>query len=183
KRIRPKVLGPFDYTRENYTGLLWWMEGTTDYFSDLTLRRAGLYSPARYLEEEAKFAKELLETPGRHALSLEELSRIAWVDHYQRYEETPNQSVSYYTKGHVVSLCLDWEIRHRTETRASLETVVRRLWTDYGKPGRGLDEDELQTVAERATDLDLNEFFARYVRGTVEVDIDRFARYAGLTFG
>ncbi|EQD29990.1 M61 family peptidase, partial [mine drainage metagenome] len=117
------------------------------------------------------------------ALSLEELSRIAWVDHYQRYEETPNQSVSYYTKGHVVSLCLDWEIRHRTETRASLETVVRRLWTDYGKPGRGLDEDELQTVAERATDLDLNEFFARYVRGTVEVDIDRFARYAGLTFG
>ncbi len=183
KRIRPKVLGPFDYARETYTGLLWWMEGTTDYFSDLVLRRAGLYTPSRYLEEEAKVAKELLETPGRRSLSLEDLSRIAWVDYYQRFEETPNQSVSYYTKGHVVSLCLDWEIRHRTETRASLETVLRRLWTDYGKVGRGLEEDELQRVAERATELDLDEFFSRYVRGTEEIDLDRFARFAGLTFG
>ena len=111
KRIRPKVLDSFDYTRENYTRLLWWMEGTTDYFSDLVLRRANLYTPARYLEEEAKWAKLLLETPGRRSLSLEELSQIAWTEYYQPYQESPNQSVSYYVKGHVVSLCLDLEIR------------------------------------------------------------------------
>ncbi len=183
KRIRPKVLGPFDYTRENYTGLLWWMEGTTDYFSDLVLRRADLYSPARFLEEVAKMAKQLLATPGRNVLSLEELSRIAWVDYYQQYEATPNQSVSYYVKGNLASLCLDLEIRHRSGTRASLETVVRRLWTDYGKPGRGLEEEELQAVAERATGLGLDEFFGRYIRGTTELDLDAFARRAGLSFG
>lgn len=183
KRIRPKVLDSFDYTRENYTRLLWWMEGTTDYFSDLVLRRANLYAPARYLEEEAKWAKLLLETPGRRSLSLEELSQIAWTEYYQPYEESPNQSVSYYVKGHVVSLCLDLEIRHRSETAASLESVLRLLWAEYGKPGRGLGEDELQSVAERATGLGLEEFFARYVRGTTEVDLDRFSRHAGLTFG
>ncbi len=182
KRIRPKVLGPFDYTRENYTGMLWWMEGTTDYFSDLVLRRAGLYTPSRFLELEAKYAKGLLETPGRRSLSLEELSRIAWVDYYRQYEETPNQSISYYVKGHLVSMCLDLEIRHRTETAASLETVLQVLWREYGKPGRGLAEGELQAVAERETGLGLDEFFARYVRGTTEIDFDRFARYAGLTF-
>jgi predicted metalloprotease with PDZ domain len=183
KRIRPKNLGPFDYTGEVNTGQLWWMEGTTDYFSDLILRRAGLYTPAKYLEEAAKIAKWVLAAPGRNSLSLEELSRISWVDLYQPFEETPNQSTSYYGKGYVVSLCLDLEIRHRTETRASLETVVRKLWTDYGKVGRGLEEDELQTVAELATGLDLGEFFDRYVRGTTEVDLDRFARLAGLGFG
>jgi predicted metalloprotease with PDZ domain len=183
KRIRPKSLGPFDYTREVNTGQLWWMEGTTDYFSDLILRRAGLFTPAKYLEEAAKIAKWVLSSPGRNSLSLEELSRIAWVDLYQPFEETPNQSVSYYAKGYLASLCLDLEIRHRTELRASLETVMRRLWTEYGKVGRGLDEDELQPVMERATGLDLAEFFDRYIRGTTELDVDRFARLAGLTFG
>jgi predicted metalloprotease with PDZ domain len=183
KRVRPKALGPFDYTREVYTGQLWWMEGTTDYFSDLVLRRAGLYTTAKFLEEQAELAKEMLDRPGRHSLSLEDLSRITWVDFYQQFEESPNQMISYYTKGHLVSLALDLEIRSRTGTKASLETVMRYLWTEYGKHGRGLEEDELSRVAERATGLDLTEFFQRYVRGTAELDLDPFARLAGLTFG
>lgn len=183
KRIRPKVFDRFDYTTEMYTRLLWWMEGTTDYFSDLVLRRAGLYSPAKFLEVEAKFAKELFETPGRQHLSLEEASWITWVDFYQPFEETPNQSVSYYLKGGLVSLLLDLEIRHRTETRASLETVLKTLWTEYGRVGRGVGEDELRSVAERSTGLDLGPFFAAYVSGTRELDLNAYARYAGLAFG
>ena len=180
KRIRPKVLGPFDYTRENYTRMLWWMEGTTDYFTYLVLRRAGLFTPDQFLEQRAKIVKEYLETPGRNRISLEELSLIAWVDLYQPFEESPNQSVSYYRKGDLVSLCLDLEIRHQSETRASLETVLRLLWNEYGKVGRGLEEDELLPVVNRATGLDLTSFFDRYVRGTEELDLAAFARYAGL---
>lgn len=183
KRIRPKVLGPFDYTQENYTRQLWWMEGTTDYFSDLVLRRSGLLTPARYLEQQAKLVRTYLDTPGRRCQSLEDASMLAWVDYYLPFEETPNQSISYYLKGSLVSLCLDLEIRHRTENRASLETVLRALWSDYGKIDRGLEEDELQGVADRATGLDLGPFFDRYIRGVDEVDFDRFARLAGLTFG
>ena len=162
KRIRPKVLGPFDYTKEVYTRLLWWMEGATDYFGDLVLRRAELYSPSKYLEEKAKLIGRYLDIPGRRAISLEESSFLSWVDLYQPFEETPNQSISYYLKGDLVATVLDLEIRHRTETRASLETVVRALWNDYGRVDKGLEEDELLPVAERATGLDLGSFFARY---------------------
>ena len=183
KRIRPGALDPFDYTRENYTRLLWWMEGATDYFSDLVLRRADVYSPARFLEAEAKMIKEYLAQPGRRTQSLEELSFLSWVDFYQPYEETPNHSVSYYTKGLLVSMCLDLEIRARTEVRASLETVMRAIWNDYGKTGRRVGEDELLPIANRATGLDLGPFFARYVAGTDEIDFDAFARLAGLAFG
>ena len=34
KRIRPDALGPFDYTGENYTKVLWVAEGITDYYAD-----------------------------------------------------------------------------------------------------------------------------------------------------
>ncbi|MGA8710436.1 MAG: M61 family metallopeptidase [Thermoplasmata archaeon] len=180
KRIRPKVLGPFDYTRENYTRLLWWMEGTTDYFTYLVLRRGGLFTPEQFLRQRADLVKTYLETPGRNRISLEDSSLITWVDLYQRFEETPNQSVSYYLKGDLVSMCLDLEIRHRTETHASLETVLRLLWKEYGKPGIGLEEGELLSVTNRATGLDLSRFFERYVRGTEELDLPGYARFAGL---
>ena len=183
KRIRPKVLGPFDYTRENYTRLLWWMEGTTDYFTDLVLRRGGLLTPEQFLKERAELVKNYLETPGRNRVSLEELSVLSWIDLYQRFEETPNQSVSYYLKGDLVSMCLDLEIRHQTETRASLEDVLRLLWKEYGKVGVGLQEDELLSVVNRATGLDLTRFFDRYVRGTDELDLPAHARYAALVLG
>ena len=183
KRIRPTVLGPFDYTREVYTRLLWWMEGTTDYFSDLILRRAGLFTVPQFLERMAEQGKEFLATPGRRRQSLEEASLLAWVDYYHPFEETPNQSISYYLKGALVSMALDLEIRHRTDARASLETVLRHLWTNFGKVGKGLGEDELRPEAERATGLELGTFFAKYVRGTDELDLDAFARLAGLSFG
>jgi predicted metalloprotease with PDZ domain len=183
KRIRPKVLGPFDYTREVYTKLLWAMEGTTDYYGYLMMRRAGVVSPAKYLEKLAEFAHIYLATPGRRLRSLEESSFLSWIDLYKPMEDTRNRSVSYYLKGLLVSLCLDLEIRSRTENKASLDTVLQALWARFGRGGQGIGEEEFLPFASEAAGLDLAPFFARYVSGTDEIDFDQFARHAGLTFG
>lgn len=180
KRIRPKVLGPFDYTRENYTRLLWAMEGTTDYYAHLLLRRAGLVSPKRFFSDLAVLVRQLSLVPGRAVTDLETASFQTWIDLYHPYEESGNQSVSYYLKGALVSLCLDLDLRRRTENRASLDTVLRHLWREYGEVGRGIGEDELQGAMEAATGVPLQEFFDRYVRGTDELDIGAFVRAAGL---
>ncbi len=180
KRIRPRVLGPFDYTKENYTHLLWAMEGSTDYFGNLVLLRAGILTPPKYLEELAKAIQRYATTPGRKVASLEELSFNTWIDEYKRYEETPNQSISYYVKGDLVTLCLDLEIRHRTEGRSSVEAVFRALWDEYGSKDRGLEENEILAVANRVTGIDLSDFFGRYISGTTEIDFGLFLGYAGL---
>ncbi|HUI38292.1 MAG TPA: PDZ domain-containing protein, partial [Thermoplasmata archaeon] len=183
KRIRPKVLGPFDYTRENYTHLLWAMEGTTDYYTPLLLRRAGILTPSKYLEQMAKDIRRYLDIPGRLVTSLEAASFGSWVDLYQPYEESVNQSVSYYLKGGLVSMCLDLEVRHRTENRLSLDEVWRTLWREYGARERGLAEGEILEVANRVSGVDLSDFFRRYVAGTDEVDFGAFVRHAGLELG
>lgn len=183
KRIRPKVLGPFDYTQEVYTKLLWAMEGSTDYFAELILRRAGLVSPTKFLERWAESIHSYLAIPGRHRRSLEEASLLSWIDLYNPDEEAVNRSVSYYLKGGLVSMGLDLEIRSRTENRSSLEEVFRALWAEYGERDVGLGEDELLPIMNRVTGIDLAPFFARYVSGTEAIEFEHFAELAGLSFG
>jgi predicted metalloprotease with PDZ domain len=180
KRIRPKAFDPFDYTREAYTRLLWAMEGTTDYLSLLILLRAGRIGPPRYLTQVAEEIRTYRAGSGRLHQSLEEASLTAWVDFYRRYEESPNRSISYYLKGNLVSLCLDLELRSATAGEHSIETAWRELWRSHGRTRIGLGEDELPAVLQRATGVDVGPFFDAYVRGTVEVDFERYLGLAGL---
>src|SRR5271170_1698722 len=170
KRIRPAALRPFDYTKESYTRLLWWMEGTTDYYGWLVLRRAGLVAPRRSLEELAKLIGRYVHRPGRRVQSLEESSWIAWIDLYAPVENTPNRSISYYDKGLLVSWALDLELRTRTENRASLDDVLRAVWRTYGRTDVGMPEGALPPTVLAATGVDVSDFFARYVAGTEELD-------------
>src|SRR5688500_14808502 len=93
KRIRPDALGPFDYTKENYTKLLWVAEGVTDYYSDLMLRRAGLISDDDLIGAAARAIQGLQNTPGRLVQSVEESSFDEWVMFYRPDEDTLHSQV------------------------------------------------------------------------------------------
>jgi predicted metalloprotease with PDZ domain len=180
KRIRPEVLGPFDYQREAYTRCLWVMEGVTSYYDRLLLVRAGLKKPRAYLTSLGEELGKLAQTPGRLRHSLEEASFDAWIKFYRPDENSANSSVSYYLKGGLVSLMLDLTIRARSEQGRSLDDVVRLLWRRYGARGIGFPEGEVQALCEEASGLSLRDFFDRYVRGTVELDLAPLLRSVGL---
>src|SRR6185503_3910400 len=72
KRLRPDALGPFDYTKENYTKVLWVAEGITDYYADVALRRANLVTEQEFLSATAKSFQNLQNTPGRFEQTVEE---------------------------------------------------------------------------------------------------------------
>lgn len=180
KRIKSEVLGPFDYTRENYTRMLWAMEGITDYYTWLLLRRGGVITPKRYLEKQGDLLKRYREIPGRNAQSLEEASFDSWIDLYKPYEETRNASISYYLKGGLVGILMDLEIRAQTKNAKSFDDVMRYLWQNFGKTGKGIPEAAFQSEAEKATGANLAEIFERYIRGREEYDFPRFLAHAGL---
>ncbi len=104
KRLRPAEFARYDYTQENYTELLWFFEGFTSYYDDLLLRRAGLIDDATYLKLLAKATNQVLQTPGRSVQTVAQASFDAWVKYYRQDENTPNATVSYYTKGALVAL-------------------------------------------------------------------------------
>jgi predicted metalloprotease with PDZ domain len=180
KRIRPSALGPFDYTREVHTTLLWAMEGVTSYYDWLVPCRAGLVTPKRYLEELAERLQTFLEKPGRRHQSLSESSFDAWIKFYNPNEQSPNAQVSYYEKGALVALALDFEIRRRTANRRSLDDVLRLLWQEYGRRGAGFPEPEYRRAVERVAGGGFGAFWSAHIDGTAELDWDRAFAVAGL---
>jgi predicted metalloprotease with PDZ domain len=179
KRIRPTRFAPYDYTQENVTDLLWVMEGITDYYAPLVCRRAGLVSAERYLEMLGESLTQLARTPGRAVHSLEEASRDAWIRLYRADEDTPNTSVSYYLKGHVVAAMLDLEIRARSGDRATLDTVMRGLAAD-ARCGGTIPEGGFGDVVRRHAGVDVEDLLDAYVRSTVEIDAAGHLALAGL---
>jgi predicted metalloprotease with PDZ domain len=126
KRLRPAEFGQYDYSQEQYTQLLWFFEGFTSYYDDLLLRRAGLIDNAQYLKLLNKTINQVQQTPGAKVQSVAQSSFDAWVKYYRQDENTPNATVSYYTKGSLVALCFDLTLRR--EGKTTLDHVMRALW-------------------------------------------------------
>lgn len=173
KRIRPEILGPFDYTTDARSKDLWWMEGVTSYYNDVILQRAGLRSePDWFVEAQAQVGRVLQGAPGYGKLSPERASWTVW-------DGTGNQ-ISYYDQGQALGFLLDIQIRHYTGNQRTLDDVVRFLhrWVNY--PDAGLREDDLERAVRAISGWDCGEFFDRYVEGSQRFPYAEVVRLAGL---
>lgn len=180
KRIRPDALGPFDYTKENYTKLLWVAEGITSYYGDLLIRRAGLMSEKDYLASLARAFQSFQKVPGRRVMTAEEASYDSWIKYYRQDENSINSQIDYYDKGAIVGLLLDLEIRKLTHNSKSLDDVMRALYSEFFKKNRNYTPADFQRLSEQMAGGSLDEFFSRYVRGREEFDYNRALAAAGL---
>jgi predicted metalloprotease with PDZ domain len=171
KRIKPEKFFDYDLCNENYTTQLWFFEGFTDYYDDLTLVRAGIITHLEYLEIEAENIGRVMAQSGRLKQSLAESSFDAWIKYYRQDENAPNAIVSYYQKGAIVGLALDLTIREKTNGAKSLDDVMRALWNDYAKQNRGVADGDIEKVASRVAGADLNAFFADIVYGKKDPDL------------
>ena len=180
KRIKPRVFIPYDLRAETHTGLLWAFEGITSYYDDLFLARAGLISSPGYLELLAQQITRHLRTGGRLVQSVVDSSFDAWTKYYKQDENAPNAVVSYYVKGALVALCLDLTLRQRSAGRVSLDDVMLRLWRYFAQAGRGVDDGDIQALAEALLGESLADFFAAALHGTSELPFAELLRGQGI---
>lgn len=167
KRLRPDAFARYDYDRENYTELLWFFEGFTSYYDDLLLLRAGLIDEARYLKLLSKTINQVLQTPGRQLQSVAQSSFDAWVKYYRQDENTANTTVSYYTKGALVALCLDLSLRR--DGASALDAVMRALWQRCS--GGPMSEADVLAVLQQLGGRSYAGELAQWVHGTAELPL------------
>lgn len=181
KRIRPVELGPFDYDYGSRTNLLWVSEGVSVYYEYLVVKRAGLSDAATLLANLSANITAVENNPGRFHQSLQQASYNTWSDGpFGTQGKEPGRSISYYDKGPVIGLLLDFAIRNATRNGASLDDVMRHVYrTYYKEKNRGFTEAEFQSACEKVAGVPLTELF-EYVYTTKEPDYQKYLAYGGL---
>jgi predicted metalloprotease with PDZ domain len=180
KRLRPIVLGPFDYDNENYTTNLWIAEGFTAYYQDIIVRRTQLYTPENYLGVLAEDINLLENSEGAKVQTLAQASYDAWIKAYRPNENSGNSTISYYTKGSVIALLLDLEIIQDSKGQYSLDDVMKYMYNEYYKvKKRGYTDAEFKAGLEKFAGKNLDDFYAKYINGLNPVDYNHYLGFAG----
>ena len=187
KRIRPANFVALNLQNEVYTELLWVLEGFTSYYDDLMLVRSNTISVNTYLQRIARTINLVKRASGRKKQSIAEASFDAWVKFYRPDENTTNAQVNYYTKGSLVALALDLQIRLHSEGQSSLDDAMLLLWKRYGSTDdagsdeKGFTQTDVKTLLEEVSGLDLGDFYSRFVHGTDELDLAPALEQFGIT--
>ncbi|HMG72205.1 MAG TPA: PDZ domain-containing protein [Pyrinomonadaceae bacterium] len=194
KRLRPVELGPWDFTRPANTRGLWIAEGITNYYGHLMQRRAGLWNDAQLWNRLLQQITEIENSPGSRLMSAEESSLSApFIDDAPHAQQTnlANSSVSYYPKGEILGIVLDLLIRGKTNGKASLDEVMRRMYQEfylkgpnatYYLRGRGFQNEDFEHMVSEVAGTDMSDFFKRYVRGVESPPYEEAFAQVGLRF-
>lgn len=181
KRIRPVELGPFDYDHADKTYQLWISEGLTVYYEYLAVKRAGLINDSTLLSDFDQNINTYENNPGRFYQSLIQASYNTWEDGpFGNQGKDAGKAISYYQKGPIVGLLLDFAIRNATHNRKSLDDVMRLLyWKYYKKLRRGFTGAEFQQACEAVAGKSLTPLF-EYVNTTKKMDYNTYLNMGGL---
>lgn len=189
KRLRPRELGPFDYSRAVHTPSLWISEGLTNYFTTIALLRSGFWKPQTFLDHTARVITVLESEPGRKERSIADTSWDTWLGFRGGgssgagvgfANNLSNTNYSYYDGGQVLGILLDLEIRHATGNRKSLQDWLRLMYSRYALPKPGFEPQDAVKAASEIAGVDMSDFFRRYVTGKEPLPYETEFSYAGI---
>lgn len=183
KRMRPRPLGPFDYSREVHTPSLWISEGLTNYYEAVAILRSGLETPEDYFRNLSELVTGFENLPGRKERSIEDTSWDTW---FWYTGEGPiqtnmaNVDHSYYTGGEILGHFLDFAIRNATNNKKSLDDWMRLMYSRFALPKPGFTPEDAIRAANEVAGRDLSGFFRRYISGKEPLPYEEYFAYAGI---
>lgn len=164
KSIRPAEMVPYDFTKENYSNLGYIAEGVTTYMGDLMLYKSGVFGLKQYIKEMNAQLQRHFDNFGRFNYSVAQSSWDTWLDGYEL--GAPGRKVSIYTEGCLLAFIVDVLILRSTKNKKNLDNVMRSLYFDFGKEGKGVTEKDYQAAIENVSGASFQWFFDDYVNGT-----------------
>src|SRR5260370_23795423 len=140
-------------------------------------RRAGLWNDAKLWSTLLRQITEIENSPGSRLMSAEESSLSApFIDDAPHAQQTnlANTSISYYPKGEILGVVLDLLIRGKTNGKASLDEVMRRMYDEfylksanatYYLRGRGYKNEDFEHMVSEVAEAGMSDFLSTHRRG------------------
>ena len=164
ERIRPSDLEPFDFSKANMSGSLWFAEGFTSYYTNLILLRANIISAEEYVESLNGTFNYVWNSPSHQFFNPIEMSYQApFVDAATSVDPVnrENTFISYYSYGSVLGLALDLELRSKG---LNLDDFMKQVWNTYGKTEVSYTINDLhESLKIYAGSEVADEFFGNYI--------------------
>ncbi len=181
KRFRPIELGPFDYDKENYTSLLWVMEGFTSYYDELIMRRGGFMSQEEFVSKMQNTINYVEGSVGSRVQSVAHASFDAWIKAYRPNENSSNTTMTYYSRGQIIAAIFDVLIVDKYKGKKCLDDFMRSVYIKYAKElNRGISDKEFKMELEKFLEMDLTTFYAKYIDGTEIIPYGEYFSKVGI---
>lgn len=177
KAYRPAELVPYDYLNPNYSKLLWISEGSTSYFQNQLLLRAGLMTKEEFYADLAKRLDKFAHTPGRLVQSVSESSFDSWIS--LGGDHGTNFGVNIYSEGYIASWLMDELILKQSGRKASYRELHNQLYQRFGKTTAFTAKDVID-IASELTGEDQNPWWQQQVEKPLNFDIEQLLASFGL---
>ncbi|TXD82593.1 M61 family metallopeptidase [Subsaximicrobium wynnwilliamsii] len=181
ERLRPQSLEPFDFSRANMSGELWFAEGFTSYYDDLSMVRSGVITPEAYIQGLVGTFNYVWTSPGRQFFNPIEMSYQApFVDAAKSVDETnrENTFISYYSYGSSLGLALDLSLRAEG---LNLDDYMKRMWQDFGKTNTFYTIEDLHQTLNTYAGTDFGDaFFSNSIYKSGMPDYEALLKQVGV---
>ena len=164
------------------TDLLWMAEGSTSYFQNQLLLRAGVITAKEFFDDLSQRIVLNQHNPGREVQSVAEASLGQWSSTWGDY--AVNHSVNIYSEGYLASMALDFSLLSDTQLAHSYRDVHKALYQQYKIP-LSYNVADVQSILKNLSGKDYQSWWAEYVNQPFSLSFDDLLAHAGLitTYG
>ncbi len=140
----------------------WFLEGVTNYYSDITSARLSYLSEREFLDRLERACELYLSAPNKFAISDARDKRLS------------------YNGGSLIAAALDLEIRERKKNRKSLDDIMQQMYRKFPDNSIEYTQRDIIRTVNKVAGKDFDSFFEKYVTGKERLPLSEYFNYAGL---
>ena len=161
--LHSREIANFDFNNPSFSKHLWLYEGMTEYFTihmPVKQKMVSLDEFIRTVEGKISGMKKF-----NNSVSFTELSKDVM--------SMPDEYMNVYSKGALINLCLDIELRRLSDGSYGVQNLVSELIKKYGKDKPFNDDDLFYDIYEITGYPEIKTFIEKHIEGTEELPLRR----------
>ena len=170
--IHSKEIQDFDYNNPKMSEHLWMYEGVTEYFANLFQVNQGLIT-------EADFYKRMSEKIA-NASTMNDMLPFTKMSSNVLVKPYKDQYLNVYQKGALIAMCLDIEIREKSNGKRGILDLMKQLSKEYGTQ-KAFNDEELFAKITTLTYPEVGAFLTKYVSGFTPITYSDYFAKMGVT--
>lgn len=172
--IHSKEIQNFDYNSPKMSQHLWMYEGVTEYFANLFQVNQGLITETEFYQRmSAKIA---------NSLNMDDTMPFTKMSAEVLKKPYKDQYLNVYEKGALIAMCIDIEIRERSNGQRGILDLMQKLSNEYGTK-KAFDDKDLFAKITQLTYPEVGQFLNTYVAGPTPIPYEKYFAKMGVTKG